>query len=140
MMSSIIEGSIAPASGSSITINANDATTGAKITSDMIKGYDYNNNAYEVVPDKFNTADHSVAAWSNVYITSVSAAVDEDNYIKSVTAEPATKDSNGSTVKGYFLVTAKSLSNTETVQMPVTVKDVWGYTKTDNVPVTIQKN
>lgn len=134
MMSSIVEGSVKGANGNPIIISANDATNGADITSSMIKGYDYNNNEYNVVPDEY---DATGAAWKNVFIKMVSAAPDADGYIKDVETVAATQK-NGVTTNGSFKVTANSLSTTQTVKMPVTVEDIWGYKLIEKVDVTIK--
>lgn len=65
--------------------------------------------------------------------------MDKDKYIKNVETVPA-KTENKDTVKGAFKVTGESISNTVTVEMPVTVEDAWGYKKTVPVSVTITKN
>lgn len=140
LMSSIIEGRIASATGNVISINANDATTGAEITASMIKGYDYNGNAYNVVPDAINKDDSKKAAWANVFVKDVEPTEDADKYMKDVQVKTASKDSKGNIVPGAFVVTANALSKTVTVDMPVTVTDIWGYKKTDKVKVEIKKN
>ena len=141
IMSSIIEGSIAPATGSAIEVSASDATVGAKITSAMIKGADYNKNEYDVVPDMVGAVTTDV--WSNTFVNMVTVSVGTSGYLLSATVEAATEDAtvaNKVAEKGYILIKAKSISQTTTVEMPVTVTDAWGYTKTQNVPVTIKMN
>ena len=141
IMSSIIEGSIAPATGSAIEVSASDATVGAKITSAMIKGADYNKNEYDVVPDMLGAVTTDV--WSNTFVNMVTVSVGTSGYLLSATVEAATADAtvaNKVAEKGYILIKAKSISQTTTVEMPVTVTDAWGYTKTQNVPVTIKMN
>ena len=56
--------------------------------------------------------------------------------VKGVTVD----DDGEVTALGYFVVKAKSISNTTTVQMPVRVTDAWGYKKTQDVPVKIKMN
>ena len=51
-----------------------------------------------------------------------------------------TKDKDDNTVLGYFEISGNSIENTVTVEMPVTVTDVWGYQLKDSVSVTIVRN
>lgn len=134
--SPIEQGSIKPVSGSSIVISGNDLVAGAKIGADAIKGYDYNNNPYNVVPDKAA----ATPAWADPQIANVAVGVDALGYITTATVEKATTNAAGATVNGYFAVKGNSISQSVDVKMPVTVTDVWGYTKRVEVPVTIQKN
>ncbi len=136
--SPIEQGSIKPVAGSSIEIAGNDLVAGAKIGADAIKGYDYNNNPYNVVPDKFVTA--GVNNWADPQIKTVAVGVDALGYITSATVEAATLNGAGATVNGYFAVKGNSISQSVDVKMPVTVTDVWNYTKKVEVPVTIKKN
>ncbi len=143
LKSPIVEGTIKSV-GTTVEISANDMTNGAKITDDMIKGYDYNSNVYSIVPDAplaSATTGTPTASWyQNPQIQSVVLNPDEDGYINSTSVTSATKDSNGATVLGYFTVKGNALSTEQTVNVPVTVKDAWGYTLTVNVPVTIKMN
>ena len=142
LKSPIVEGTIKPV-GTTVEISANDMTNGAKITDDMIKGYDYNSNVYSIVPDeplKSATGTPDATWYQNPQIQSVVLNPDEDGYISSTSVTSATKDSNGATVLGYFTVKGNALSTEQTVNVPVTVKDAWGYTLTVNVPVTIKIN
>ncbi len=137
LMSPIYEGTVVPAAGSTITISANDLVNGALITDADIIGKDYNGNTYTVVPDKVNG---DTPAWANPQIGNVSVDKDKDAYIKNVETVAATQDDNGKTVNGGFRLFGESISNTVTVDMPVSVKDAWGYIRTVNVSVTITKN
>ncbi len=138
IMSPIYEGTVKPATGSTITVSANDFQNGAKITDAMIKGYDYNNNAYNVVADM---VDGTNVAWANPQISTITAAKDKDNYL-AVAPEftAATTDADGKTVNGVIIVKGEAISNDVTIAMPVSVTDVWGYTKKQDVSVTIKKN
>ena len=136
LMSPIYEGTVVPAAGSTITISANDLVNGALITDADIIGKDYNGNTYTVVPDKVNG---NTPAWANPQIDNVSAAQDKDQYIKAVETVAA-KTVDGKTVNGGFKLTGESISNTVTVEMPVSVTDAWGYIRTVGVSVTITKN
>lgn len=138
LMSPIYEGTVVPAEGSTITISGNDLVKGALITDADIIGKDYNGNNYTVVPDLY--VDGETADWANPQIEKVSAAQDADKYIKAIETVAATKAANGSTVNGGFKLTGESISNTVTVEMPVTVEDAWGYKRTVGVSVTITKN
>ena len=142
ILSPIYEGAIAPATGSSIEISASDATVGAKITSDMIKGADYNKNKYDVVPDALGDPTEA-DVWTNTFVNMVTVDTDTEGYLLSATVEAATAEEENEeklAEKGYILVKAKSISNTTTVQLPVTVEDAWGYTKKQEVPVKIKMN
>ena len=105
----------------------------------MIIGYDYNNNKYNVVPDAKGT-DAAPNAWANPQIKKVTPAIDKDAYIKSIEVKPVTLKDGAVSANGYFLLKGESISETVTVEMPVTVEDAWGYTMTEKVSVTIKKN
>jgi hypothetical protein len=139
LMSPIIEGTIKPVEGSSIQISGNDLVNGAKITDAMIMGYDYNSNKYNVVPDAKGT-EAAPNAWANPQIKKVTPAIDKDAYIKSIEVKPVTLKDGAVLANGYFLLKGESISETVTVEMPVTVEDAWGYTMTQKVSVTIKKN
>ena len=146
IMSPILEGSVNPVEGSSITISGNDLVTGAKITDAMIAGYDYNNNKYNVVADKVaaqgTTPDAGATyglAWANPQVEEVTMGQDADKYIKSFYREGAT-EKDGAVVNGYFVVKGESISKDVTVNVPFAVKDIWGYNLKQNVSVTIKKN
>ena len=147
LMSPIYEGEVRPVEGNSIIISGNEWVSGASITGDMIMGYDYNNNKYSAVPDAVPTTGSTTpdASWYlNPQIESVIPSQDKDKYIANVVVTPAEvdkKDATGKTIiPGEFKVYGTSLSNTQTVDMPVTVKDAWGYELEDSVPVTVQFN
>ena len=139
IMSPIMEGSIVPVEGSTITISANDLVNGAKITDKMIMGYDYNGNAFDIVPDAYSTsATADQTWWEDPQIVLVTPSVDKKAYLKSATLAAATKDADGNVVKGAIVVKGESLSQTTEVLMPVTVKDCWAYYITKEVSVTVQ--
>ena len=142
LMSPIYEGTVTPVSGSTINISANDWSKGARITDAMIKGEDYNGNDYNVVPDKVVTESGSyVIAWDNEQIDKVTPGRDKENLIKRIELAPATYDSEAKKqYNGAFVVYGENITNTTEVQMPVTVKDVWGYELQEEVSVTIQAN
>ena len=141
--SPIVEGTISPIGSSSITVKANDFVNGARITGDQVAGFDYNGNQYSIVPDvATGSATEGVGTtklgWhKNPQIKTVGLGQDADKYIDKITAYPATSTKDG-IANGYFVVQGRSLSNTQTVQVPVTITDAWDYTLKVNVPVTIQ--
>ena len=141
--SPIVEGTISPIGSSSIIVKANDFVNGARITGDQVAGFDYNGNQYSIVPDVAKgTAKKGIGktqeGWhKNPQIKTVELGKDNDRYIDEVTAYPATSTKDG-VVNGYFVVQGRSLSNTQTVQVPVIVTDAWDYKLEVKVPVTIQ--
>ena len=141
--SPIVEGTISPLGSSSITVKANDFVNGARITGDQVAGFDYNGNQYSIVPDvakgtAIEGNGTTQEGWhKNPQIKTVGLGQDDDKYIDKITAYPATSTKDG-VADGYFVVKGRSLSNTQTVQVPVTVTDAWGYKLQVNVPVTIQ--
>ena len=146
LMSPIYEGEVRPVTGNTITISGNEWVTGASITGDMIAGYDYNNNKYSAVPDDVTaTGSTPNATWYlNPQIESIIPSQDKNKYITNVVVTEAETDPTDPTGKkvipGEFRVFGTSLSNTQTVDMPVTVTDAWGYKLEDSVPVTVQFN
>ena len=136
IMSPILEGEVKPIA--SIEISGNDLVNGAKITSEMILGYDYNNNQYNVVPDKY--VDGTTLAWANPEIVNVVLEQDDDKYINTTERVAATQDADKKTVNGYFIVKGKSISQSVNVEVPIKVTDAWGYVLTNKLPVSIKKN
>ena len=147
LMSPIYEGEVRPVEGNSIIISGNEWVSGASITGDMIMGYDYNNNKYSAVPDAVPTTGSTTpdASWYlNPQIESVIPSQDKDKYIANVVVTPAEVDKKDATDKtiipGEFKVYGTSLSNTQTVDMPVTVKVDGGYDLDFTFPVTFNFN
>ena len=139
IMSPIMEGSIVPVEGNTIKISANDLVNGAKITDKMIMGYDYNGNAFDIVPDAIsNSTTPNGSWWEDPQIVMVTPDVDKKAYLKSATLAAATEDADGNVVKGAIVVKGESLSQTTEVLMPVTVKDCWAYLMTKEVSVTVE--
>ncbi len=142
LLSPIYEGEVRPVEGNTITINGNDFVKGAHITNEDIMGYDYNDNDYSVVPDAtegVNGNEPNATWYENPQIESVIPSVDKDGYMN--TAEAVKADMvEDEYVPGYFLIRGNAVSNTVTVDMPVTVTDAWGYKLNDSVSVTIVRN
>ena len=148
LMSPIYEGTVAPAEGNSIVINGNELKNGFNITSDMIIGADYNGNKYNVVPDKVvngvaaRTIDgisvEANVAWAEPQIEYAVPQFDKNKYIKELKVTKATSSKNKVT-NGTFNLKGESISQDVTFDMPVKVKDIWGYELTVNVPVTITR-
>ena len=104
----------------------------------MIKGADYADNAYNVVPDAIG--ENGAPAWANPQIKVVNVTTSGKYLFKEVTVEAATQDKETKAITaGAFVVKAKSISTTCEDKLYVTVKDIWGYEKTFEVPVTIEK-
>ena len=149
LMSPIYEGTVAPAEGNSIVINGNELKNGFNITSDMIIGADYNGNKYNVVPDKVvngvaaRTIDgisvEENVAWAEPQIEYAVPQFDKNKYIKELKVTKATSSKDGKVTNGTFNLKGESISQDVTFDMPVKVKDIWGYELTVNVPVTITR-
>ena len=147
LMSPIYEGSVAPAEGNSIVVNGNELKNGFDITSDMIIGEDYNGNTYNVVPDDVKTVSATTidgisidanVAWAEPQIEYAVPQFDKNEYIKELKVTAATKK-DGKVINGTFNLKGESISQDVTFEMPVKVKDIWGYELTVNVPVTITR-
>ena len=142
MMSALYEGEVKPVSGTTITVSAN-AESAAIITSEMIKGYDYNNNEYEVIPNKvaYDNNDNYINAWTRDGVLDVEVAAHPDyaNLIKSVKINPATIVDK-KTVNGNIELQTATLSNDTEVVINVYVTDVWGYTNVSPVKVLVKIN
>ena len=137
VMSPIYEGTVTatdnivtiPATGSAYNLSNND-----------IKGTTYNNITYKVLPDK--VVDGKTNDWNREEIAKVSAKSNNDNVFK-VAGEPSAaytyKDSEGKTVKveGTLAVTPQNIAETTESTMTVTVEDVWGYKKPNDIKVKI---
>ena len=140
VMSPIAEGTITPATGSSIKVIAN-SEKGFDITADMISAKDYTGvTTYNIMPDK--TGDPTTNdVWESKQITKVSVAKkggDNNTYIKSVAlTEYTAKQGNTPAKLGTINVKAEPLPNDTPSAIVVTVEDAWGYTTPKDVNVTI---
>ena len=137
VMSPIYEGTVTatdnivtiPATGSAYNLSNND-----------IKGTTYNNIAYKVLPDK--VVDGIIRDWNREEIAGVSAKSNNENVFK-VADKPSAaysyKDSEGKSVKveGTLAVTPQNIAETTESTMTVTVEDVWGYKKPNDIKVKI---
>mgnify|MGYP001032856443 CR=1 FL=1 len=140
VMSPIFEGTITPATGSSIKVIAN-AEKGYDITADMITAKDYTGvTTYNIMPDKTgnpNTED----VWESAQIAKVSVAKkggDNNTYIKSVEMTAFTAAAGDTPAKlGTINVKAEPLPNDTPSTIIVTVEDAWGYRSAQEVAVTI---
>ena len=140
VMSPIAEGTITPATGSSIKVIAN-SEKGFDITADMISAKDYTGvTTYNIMPDK--TGDPTTKdVWESKQIAKVSVAKkggDNNTYIKSVAlTEYTAKQGNTPAKLGTINVKAEPLPNDTPSAIVVTVEDAWGYTTPKDVNVTI---
>ena len=140
VMSPIAEGTITPATGSSIKVIAN-SEKGFDITADMISAKDYTGvTTYNIMPDK--TGDPTTNdVWESKQIAKVSVAKkggDNNTYIKSVAlTEYTAKQGNTPAKLGTINVKAEPLPNDTPSAIVVTVEDAWGYTTPKDVNVTI---
>ena len=140
VMSPIAEGTITPATGSSIKVIAN-SEKGFDITADMISAKDYTGvTTYNIMPDKTgNPTTNDV--WESKQIAKVSVAKkggDNNTYIKSVAlTEYTAKQGNTPAKLGTINVKAEPLPNDTPSAIVVTVEDAWGYTTPKDVNVTI---
>ena len=137
VMSPIAEGTITPATGSSIKVIAN-SEKGFDITADMISAKDYTGvTTYNIMPDK--TGDPTTNdVWESKQIAKVSVAKkggDNNTYIKSVAF--TAKQGNTPAKLGTINVKAEPLPNDTPSAIVVTVEDAWGYTTPKDVNVTI---
>ena len=136
VMSPIAEGTITPATGSSIKVIAN-SEKGFDITADMISAKDYTGvTTYNIMPDK--TGDPTTDdVWESKQIAKVSVAKkggDNNTYIKSVALTEYTAKQGK---LGTINVKAEPLPNDTPSAIVVTVEDAWGYTTPKDVNVTI---
>ena len=140
VMSPIAEGTITPATGSSIKVIAN-SEKGFDITADMISAKDYTGvTTYNIMPDKKGDPTTS-DVWESKQIAKVSVAKkggDNNTYIKSVALTKYTaKQGNTPAKLGTINVKAEPLPNDTPSAIVVTVEDAWGYTTPKDVNVTI---
>ena len=135
LLSPVYEGTVTPVSGDAVTINANDFVQGARITEEDIIGRDYANNDFYMFQGNLTTG------WRNAQIANVVPGIDDEHYIdNSRWVSVTTQDANGNTVtaqQGYIRIQGRSISNTTTVNLPVSVTDAWGLVLNTEVPVTI---
>ena len=137
VMSPIYEGTVTatdniitiPATGSAYNLSNND-----------IKGTTYNNIAYKVLPDK--VVDGIIKDWNREEIASVSAKSNNENVFKvagTPSAAYAYKDNEEKTVivEGTLAVTPQNIAETTESTMTITVEDVWGYKKPNDIKVKI---
>ncbi len=138
ILSPIFEGNVTPREGSVVEIPASDLD-GYKFGNGVIIGNTYNTQVtYDVLPiwkdskSKFGRNDiKAVAAESgNERIFTI----DKDPK----PATPDTKDGD-KTIKndGYFEMHSQNAPQSATTNVNITVTDIWGYSKTSEVPVHI---
>ena len=144
IMSPIYEG-VVTATDNVVTIPA----TGSAyyMSNDDIKGTTYNNIAYKVLPDLVATEgegeeEHYIAEWSRQEIKAVTAKSNNERVFKvAETPSPAyyTTDGAGNLIKleGTLAVTPQNIAETTESTMTVTVEDVWGYKKPNDIKVKI---
>ena len=141
IMSPIYEGTVTPVGNTSIPVIANNES-GYAITGSMITGVDYNNNRYSVVPNRrgqtpTNAEDNRIDAWSSAQISNVYVEPANDEYIDNIILRvPGGTEENP--IAGAIMIYATPMPNTTETSINVNVTDVWGYTKSVEVPVTIQ--
>ena len=144
VMSPIYEG-VVTATDNVVTIPA----TGSAyyMSNDDIKGTTYNNIAYKVLPDLVATQgegeeEHYIPEWSRQEIEAVTAKSNNERVFKVAgTPSPAyyTTDGAGNLIKveGTLAVTPQNIAETTESTMTVTVEDVWGYKKPNDIKVKI---
>ena len=130
VMSPLYEGTVTAVEGV-VSIDAT-STTGERITNDDIKGYTYNNIAYNVLQDK-------VGGWNRPEVDDVKV---EDDYNKRVLQDvkviDATAGEKGAINQGYIRVLPQNIATTTETTINVTVVDIWGYTKTNPIKVEVK--
>ena len=133
VQSALEAGKIVPASGASITLPAAAAGEIAKLTPEMITGYTYNDQAYSLFK---NATSSSSIAYKYTYIQKVEF-VSTDNVIYTVEGVQDATWSNNKEVAGYAKIKSGNISQTTTTTIKVKVTDMYGYTKTAEIPLTI---
>ena len=135
LLSPIEQGTLT-ATGGSITINANDLVgDGDQINSESLYLYDYAKNYIDIYPTAITEDEdgEEEITYGNPQIGSVTITADAtDNYISTVEAS-ITDDGEGV----YVVKGAKPIQYESTTTITVEIVDVWGYTLTTEVPVTI---
>ena len=141
LMSPVYEGSIKVLTGDRVIVSANDFVHGANITEKDIEGRDYTgvNNLY-IFPDKIG--DEGKKAWENEQIWDVTPGIDKDHYIDDAVMTPVTTETKDGTAvitaNGVINIKGRSVSKDTNIDLPVTIKDAWGYKLNVNVPVTVK--
>lgn len=144
--------SIEPADGVSIKIPAT-AQDGKKVSSEDFVAKTYNKVQYDIFHNWIKKANDAAAKsqWKNDYISNVQfkstntnvfdvtgkAAANDKGYVEAFDAKADTDKVKNN---GYVVVTPKQIENETTKPMEVVLTDIWGFTKTANVDVTIQRN
>ena len=142
LMSPVYEGSIKVLTGDRVIVSANDFVHGANITEKDIEGRDYTgiNNLY-IFPDKIGDGENK-KAWKNEQIWDVTPGIDKDHYIdEAVMTAVTTEMKDGKeviTANGVINIKGRSVSNDTNIDLPVTIKDAWGYKLNVTVPVTVK--
>ena len=142
LMSPVYEGSIKVLTGDRVIVSANDFVNGANITEKDIEGRDYTgiNNLY-IFPDKIADGENK-KAWKNEQIWDVTPGIDNDHYIdEAVMTAVTTEMKDGKeviTANGVINIKGRSVSKDTNIDLPVTIKDAWGYKLNVTVPVTVK--
>ena len=141
LVSPIYEGKVV-ATNDVITISTTDQA-GYKITNKDIMGYAYNSEVeYDVLPTVYGA---SASTWKRDDIAKVTAESKNDKVLQiandgNVYKMEEIKDKDGKVTgytDAYLLAMPQQIDKEAETNIDVTVTDVWGYTKTSQVPVKV---
>ena len=136
LLSPIFDGTFSTSTGDALSIIGG---SDFKIENSQLSAVDYNGTKFNILPDK---ADENPAnqAFTDSRIASVSVA-NVPGQISEAEIVAAKEDNNGVVTEGYIKGKAASVvTDTETINLTVTVKDIFGYQKTVKIPVIIKSN
>lgn len=136
LLSPIFDGTFSTSTGDALSIIGG---SDFKIENSQLSAVDYNGTKFNILPDKVakNPANQ---AFTDSRIASVSVA-NVPGQISEAEIVVAKEDNNGVVTEGYIKGKAASVvTDTETINLTVTVKDIFGYQKTVKIPVIIKSN
>ena len=144
IMSPIEQGTIAAAAGAGVTVTATDDGTAVVKESDF-NARTYAGVKYDIFLSKYPTAVATTATlYKSEFLAGSGFTSANINNFTVQSVNPATRTFSGATVtsenEGSVTLKPANAGYTATANLNVTVTDIWGYTKSSAIPVTINPN
>ena len=136
LLSPIFDGKFSTSTGDALEVIGG---ADFKIVNSQLNTVDYNNTKFNMLPDAVSTTTGS-QEFSDSRIAKVEVA-DYPGYFTETKVVVAEEDKDGNVVEGYIFGKAASVaSDTDPINLTVTVTDIFGYKKTVKIPVIIKAN
>ena len=136
LLSPIFDGKFSTSTGDALEVIGG---ADFKIVNSQLNTVDYNNTKFNMLPDVVSTTTGN-QEFSDSRIAKVEVA-DYPGYFTETKVVVAKEDKDGNVVEGYIFGKAASVAtDTDPLNLTVTVTDIFGYKKTVKIPVIIKAN